>query len=308
MRPRALARLGLDPESLCAGNDQLVYASLVGYGQQGAYAARPAYDDLIQGGSGFSHLMAIGGDGTPRYAPNAMADRVVGQAAVGAILAALVARGRTGQGQHLEVPMFETMTHFVLSDHLGGLTFEPPVGEPGYARHLSPDRRPYQTSDGYLCALVYNDKQWQSFVQAVGQPELLTQFPYLQRFETRAENIDAVNEMLSRLFLTRTTAQWIELLEAADIPYMTMHTLHSVIDDPQLESVGFFEQVEHPTEGLLRQMRVPVTWQRTPAELPRHAPRLGEHTREVLREIGLADSRIDALHEAAVVCSAPDQP
>ena len=182
------------------------------------------------------------------------------------------------------------------------------MGEPGYARHLSPDRRPYQTSDGYLCALVYNDKQWQSFVQAVGQPELLTQFPYLQRFETRAENIDAVNEMLSRLFLTRTTAQWIELLEAADIPYMTMHTLHSVIDDPHLESVGFFEQVEHPTEGLLRQMRVPVTWQRTPAEVPRHAPRLGEHTREVLREIGLADSRIDALHEAAVVCSAPDQP
>lgn len=301
VRPRALARIGLAPESLIPKNPRLVYASLVGYGQAGPYAERPAYDDLIQGGSGFSALMARAGDGVPRYAPNALADRVVGLSAVGAVLAALLSRERSGQGQHLEVPMFETMAHFVMSDHLGGHTFSPSEGEPGYARHLSPDRRPYQTIDGYLCALVYNDKQWRGFLSAIDQTELFDTYPYLTKFESRARHIDAVNEMLAGLFKTRTTGQWIELLSAADVPYMAMHDLDSILDDPHLQAVDFFQAVTHPTEGLIRQMRLPVTLSETPVVAPRHAPSLGEHTMEILLDAGYAREEIERFSAEGVV-------
>jgi crotonobetainyl-CoA:carnitine CoA-transferase CaiB-like acyl-CoA transferase len=295
VRPQAMARLGLDYEAVSAINPRIVYAGLFGFGQDGPYAARPAYDDLIQGAATLPHLIARATGGIPRYVPTAMADRIVGQTAVGAILASLLARGRTGRGDRVDIPMFETMVAFVLGDHLGGLTYEPPLDGGGYARQLSPERRPYRTSDGYICALVYNDKQWQGFLKAIGREALADQDERFATFANRSRNIDFVYGTLSRIFEERTTAQWMSLLEEADVPFMPMHDLHSVLHDPHLEATGFFTTVEHPSEGTIRTMRMPVNWANSTADEPLPAPRLGENTREVLVEAGFSAAEIDAL-------------
>jgi len=295
VRPQAMARLGLDYEAVSAINPRIVYAGLFGFGQDGPYAARPAYDDLIQGAATLPHLIARATGGIPRYVPTAMADRIVGQTAVGAILAALLARGRTGRGDRVDIPMFETMVAFVLGDHMGGLTFEPPLDGGGYARQLSPERRPYRTSDGYICALVYNDKQWEGFLKAIGRELLPEQDERFATFANRSRNIDFVYGTLSRIFEERTTAQWMSLLEEADVPFMPMHDLQSVLHDPHLEATGFFNTVEHPSEGTIRTMRMPMRFTNNAADAPLPAPRLGENTREVLGEAGFSAAEIESL-------------
>ena len=172
VRPQAMARLQLGYDVVSKINPRLIYAGVFGFGQDGPYAAKPAYDDLIQGATALPALMAQTGDGVPRYVPNALVDRIVGLTAVGAICASLVHRDRSGRGQRLDIPMFETMAGFVMGDHMGGLTYEPPLDKGGYARHLSRDRRPYKTSDGYICVIVYNDKQWDNFFAATGRDDL----------------------------------------------------------------------------------------------------------------------------------------
>ena len=300
VRPQAMARLGLGYETVRAANPRLIYAGLYGFGQDGPYAAKPAYDDLIQGGSGLSALFVRAGDGTPRYVPAAISDRIVGLAALGAICASLVHRERTGIGQRVDVPMFETMVNFVLGDHLGGLSYEPPLDRGGYARQLSRDRRPYQTSDGYVCALVYNDKQWRSFLGAIDRAELMDD-PRFATFAARADNIDHVYGELARIFLGRSTAEWLELLERADIPSMPMHDLDSLLVDPHLTATGFFQRVEHPSEGTMRVMRPTTRWSQTPADVRRLAPRQGEHGREVLAEAGFSESEVRALVQAGAL-------
>jgi formyl-CoA transferase len=294
VRPQAMARLRLGYDVVSALNPRLIYAGVFGFGQDGPYAAKPAYDDLIQGGSGLAHLMAVGGDDTPRYVPNALVDRIVGLTAVGAICASLVHRDRTGRGQRLDIPMLETMASFVMGDHMGGLTFEPPLDRGGYARHLSRDRRPYQTADGYLCVIVYNDKQWQNFFKATGRDDLRDD-PRFNHFAGRAANIDLVYAELARIFLTRSTAEWTELLEAADVPVMPLHDLEGVLQDPHLLATDFFPIVEHPTEGPIRNMRVSASWSETPAEPSRLAPRLNADGEAILREAGFSEDEIVAM-------------
>jgi len=304
VRPQAMARLGLDFETVSAINPRLVYAGLFGFGQDGPYAARPAYDDLIQGAATLPHLIARASGGVPRYVPTAVADRIVGQTAVGAILACLLARGRTGRGDRVDIPMFETMVGFVLGDHLAGLTFDPPLDEGGYPRQLSPERRPYRTQDGYICALVYNDKQWEGFLKGIGRESLVQEDPRFATFSVRSRHIDHVYGWLASVFEQRSTAEWMRLLEAADVPFMPMHDLQSVLTDPHLEATGFFQPAQHPTEGALRSMRPAPRFQvHAPGDGPgeaRLAPNLGEHTTEVLREAGLADAEIHRLLEAGV--------
>jgi crotonobetainyl-CoA:carnitine CoA-transferase CaiB-like acyl-CoA transferase len=306
VRPQAMARLNLGYEVVSAVNPRLVYAGVFGFGQDGPYAAKPAYDDLIQGGAGLAHLMAVGGDDTPRYVPNALVDRIVGLTAVGAICASLVHRDRTGRGQRLDIPMFETMTSFVMGDHMGGLTYQPPLDKGGYARHLSRDRRPYKTADGYLCVIVYNDKQWNAFFEASGRTDLRDD-PRFASFAGRAVNIDTVYGELARIFLTRTTAEWTELLTKADVPVMPMHDLESVLEDPHLVATDFFPVVEHPTEGPIRSMRVSATWSETKAEPERLAPRLNEHGEAILREAGFSDDEIAAMIRDGVTRPAPKE-
>jgi crotonobetainyl-CoA:carnitine CoA-transferase CaiB-like acyl-CoA transferase len=292
VRPKAMARLGLDYETVAGLNPRLIYAGLFGFGQDGPYADSPAYDDLIQGGSTMASLFAMSGDGTPRYVPSAVADRVVGLTAVGAISATLVHRERTGRGQKLDIPMFETMVGFVLGDHLGGLTFQPPLDKGGYGRQLSPQRRPYKTRDGYVCALVYTDKHWDSFLAAVGQPDLPKRDPRFADFASRMTHIDFVYAELARLFETRTSAEWLDLLAKADVPAMPMHDFESVLSDPHLAATGFFETVDHPTEGPIRSMRLPVTWSETPVEHQSFAPRQGENGPEILQAAGFDEPTI----------------
>jgi len=300
VRPQAMARLGLDYAALTAANPSIVYVGLFGYGQSGPYAAKPAYDDLIQGASGVATLLAASGDGTPRYVPITMADRVVGLMAVNAIMGGLMHQQRTGRGQRIDVPMFESMAEFVLIDHLGGLTYDPPLDHGGYARLLSRHRRPYRTSDGYICALIYNDKQWRSFVDSIGQPEILDD-PRFASHAARHAHIDEIYEEIGRIFLGRTTANWRELLERADIPVMPMHTLESILDDPHLDAVGFFKTIEHPVEGRIRQMQVPSSWSASQPEPGGPAPTLGEHGRDILSEAGFTADEIELLDEQKAV-------
>jgi crotonobetainyl-CoA:carnitine CoA-transferase CaiB-like acyl-CoA transferase len=294
VRPAAMSRLQLGADELLAANPRLVYASLHGFGEQGPYAGRPAYDDLIQG---MTALPALTGriTGEPRYSPATMADRIVGLNAVHAILAALFHRERTGEGQSIEIPMFETMAQFVLGDHMAGRSFEPPIGPPGYSRLLSPDRRPYRTSDGYVCALVYNDKQWAAFFRAIGQDDEAARDPRLNSIASRTGNYDFVYGWFSDVMKTRTTAEWMRLFEEADIPHAPLHDLDGLIDDPHLAAVGLLQSIEHPTEGILRVAGPAATWSKTPPSIRHYPPGLGEHGEEILREAGFSDDAIKSL-------------
>ena len=294
VRAAAMARLKLGADDLLAVNPRLVYASLHGFGETGPYAGRPAYDDLIQG---LTALPSLTGQitGEPRYSPATMADRIVGLNAAHAILAALFHRERTGEGQAIEIPMFETMAQFVLGDHMAGRSFEPPIGPPGYSRLLSPDRRPYQTSDGYVCALVYSDKQWNAFFHAIGLPDEKDRDARLNSISARTRNYDFVYDWFAQMMKTRTTAEWLTFFEEADIPHAPLHDLDSLIDDPHLAAVGLIQEVEHPTEGRLRLAGPAATWSKTPPSIRRPPPRVGEHGREILREAGFADGEIGAL-------------
>jgi len=304
IRPRAMARLGLDYHAVRAVNGRVVYASVLGYGQDGPYAAQPAYDDLMQGATGIAALngRAEGdGDAAPRYVPLAMADRVTGLAAVGAINAALLHRERTGEGQRVEVPMFETMAGFVLGDHLGGRVFDPPLDAGGYARLLSPGRRPYRTRDGHVCTMIYNDRQWRDFCAAAGLSDLVSEDPRFASHATRTEHIDAILAMLERVFAERDTAEWVAILEGADLPVAPVHTLESLPRDPHLVASGFFGTEEHPTEGKLRRMAPAARFSAGSADTPRPAPRLGEHGEEALREAGCTEAEIAALRRSGAL-------
>lgn len=295
IRPQAMERLGLGYEALSAANPRLIYAGLVGYDPRGPYAARPAYDDLIQGAIGLPALAVQAGSDEPRYVPLTIADYFVGISGVTAMLGALHYRERTGLGQQLTVPMFETMAQLVLGVHLGGRTFEPAEGPPGYARLLTPQRRPYRTLDGHVCALVYTDKQCESFFRAVGRPELFEGDARFATIASRTRHIGDLYALVETQMAQRTTAEWLSLLSQADIPVMPMHDLDSLIDDPHLAAVGLISSFEHPSEGVLNSVNVPATWSRSQPSPGRPAPRLGEHSAEVLREAGLSQETIDQM-------------
>jgi crotonobetainyl-CoA:carnitine CoA-transferase CaiB-like acyl-CoA transferase len=294
IRPQAMARLKLSYEEVKRENPRIIYVGCFGYSQRGPYAAKAAYDDLIQGAAGLPWLLQKQGAETPRYAPIIVADRSVGQQVASAVSAALYRREKSGKGQRVDVPMFEHLLQIVLGEHLGGYTFEPQHGEAGYARMLAPDRRPYRTQDGYVCALIYNDKQWRAFFDVIGRPEMFLSKEYSTQ-EARSRNYDKAYAFVAEEMKKRSTAEWIEALERADIPVQRMNSIEDIVADPHLAATGYFRTLEHPTEGRIRSMAVPSEWSESPPEYRRHAPRLGEHTREVLAEAGYGAAQIDAL-------------
>lgn len=299
VRPAAMARLGLSYDDVRAINPRVIYVGAYGYSQRGPKAAKAAYDDLIQGATGLPATV-MEESGTPRYAPINLADRVTGLHAVYAVTAALFHRERTGQGQSVEVPMFESITHFVMGDHIAGMGYEPPIGGTGYLRLKH--RRPYPTQDGYLCVLVYNNKHWKSFLDAIGQPDVLKD-PRFATHSGRASHIDEVYAYLESVFRSRTSAQWIPLLEKADIPVSPMNSVADVISDPQHVATGFFQIEDHPTEGKVRTMRTPTAWSASAPAAPGFVPQLGQHSTEVLRSLGFSTEEIDALHAKGVTAS-----
>ena len=296
VRPAAMERLGLSYEAVSAVNPGIVYAGLFGFDQRGPYAARPAYDDLIQGACAVPWLGHRAGAEVPRYAPVAIADRYCGQAGLAAVLAALFHRQRTGEGQRLDVPMYETFAHMVLSDHLYGRTLAPD-GEPGYERLLATARRPYATLDGYVCLMVYNDRQWRQFFNAIGEPEL-SDDSRLADIAVRTRNVDFAYGLLADRMLRRSTADWMALLEAADIPVMPYHSLESLLEDPQIVASGLVRPVPDPEQGVTLALATPSQWSRTPPQSGLPAPRLGQHTHEVLREAGCSEAEITGLEQA----------
>lgn len=295
VRPQALARLGLDEASMRARNPRLIHVCCCGFDQEGPDAARPAYDDLIQGAVGVPWLNRQYGSGEG-YAPTTLSDRVTGLHAVYAVTAALYARSQTGQGQAIVVPMFEAMSQFILGDHMAGLSFDPPQGPPGYARLLTPERKPYATADGTLCVLIYNDKHWRSFFAAIGETEGLARDPRFATHSARAAHIGEVYAEVARILRTRTTAEWQALLDAADVPNMPANSPAELLDNAQLRATGFLHDSVHPSEGPLHLMAHPTRWSGTPpARQFEPAPQLGQHTREVLLAAGYSTEQIDAM-------------
>ena len=281
VRPQALQRLRLDYENVRKTNPEIVYCAAVGYGADGPNAGKAVYDDLMQAASGIAGLFAAV-DGVPRYAPINICDRVVGLYVVNAVTSALFHRAMTGEGQAIEVPMFETMTQFVLADHLGGRAFKPPLGEMGYRRLLSRTRGPYPTKDGYLSLVVYTDRDWRAFTKLIGCPDLLDTDPRFSSQQTRTQHAEDVGRFLSERLTQRTNADWLKVLHAIDIPACPVNSIEDLFDDPHLTAVHFFEEAEHPTEGPVTVCRVPIRFSRSPASVRRLAPNLGEHNAEVL--------------------------
>jgi crotonobetainyl-CoA:carnitine CoA-transferase CaiB-like acyl-CoA transferase len=210
---------------------------------------------------------------------------------------ALFHRERTGEGQSIEIPMFETVTSFNFAEHLSGAAFVPPLAPPGYVRVLDANRRPHKTLDGFMVVLPYNDKQARGFFEAAGRPDLAQD----ERFATaraRAQNVDQYYGLISELVATRTSAEWTELLRRADVPSIAVNTLEDVIGDPHFAATGFFVEYDHPSEGRVKTTNVPLHFDSTPGCATRRPPpRLGQHTREVLEEAGLADGEVAALIE-----------
>jgi crotonobetainyl-CoA:carnitine CoA-transferase CaiB-like acyl-CoA transferase len=304
VRPQAMARLQLGYDDVRAANPKIIYVGAYGFSQDGPYAAKPAYDDLIQGMVALPSIIEQAGAGRPRFVPSTIADRITGLNAVNAVTTALFQRERTGRGQAVEVPMFECLAEFVLSDHMGGKTFDPPLGAMGYPRLLAEYRNPYATKDGYLCLLIYNDKQWRNFFRIIGCAEMFEQDPRYSTQANRSLHFAECYAFVAGHIKTRTSAEWLRLLTDADIPVMPLNSLEDLLADSHLNQTGFFSLVDHPSEGRLRSMGATTRWSETPTDKPQPAPRLGEHSAELLREVGYAAAEIDALIAAGVTQTA----
>jgi len=290
IRPAGMGRLGFGYEACKALNPRLIYAVATGFGQDGPWRARPAFDEIIQAASGFAS--ALGTDDVPEFAPTLAADKLTGMALASAVCAALYQRERSGVGPQLEVPMLETLAAFNSVEMMGGLSFEPPIGPPVYKRMRH--RKPAKTKDGWMIMLPYSAANWTAFFDAVGRPELTEELK-INDPVARAQNIDIVYAKMREIALTRTNAEWEELLLRIDVPHTSFTRMAEVKGQPHLKAVEMFPMVEHPSEGTLRLARPPTRFMSTPANIRRDVPHLGEHTAEVLREVGFSDAEIEGL-------------
>lgn len=293
MRAKAIAKLGIAYADMQAANNRIVYANLYGFGRAGPYADYPAYDDIVQAASGLVALQAKLSGGEPAYVATVVADKVAGLTAAYAVIAALFERERSSEGQEIEVPMFETLASFAMTEHLCGGLFDPPLGPSGYVRALAPERRPYRTSDGYIAVMIYTDRHWQSFFAALGNPEWSND-PMFASLTARTNNIGTVLGRLADTMRGRSTDAWMELLQRAECPAMPVNTIDDLLDDPHLEAVGFWHRRDTP-DGTLRMPAMPVNFSLTPGEPGRPGGALGADGREVLAEAGFSEAEIAAL-------------
>jgi crotonobetainyl-CoA:carnitine CoA-transferase CaiB-like acyl-CoA transferase len=303
MRPQKIEKHSFGHEAVRAHNPRMIYAAIHGYREGGPYSRQPAYDDVIQGQSGVAALMAeIAGE--PRYAPTILADKTTALSMAGAVSAALYAREKTGRGQFIEVPMFESMVSFVLAEHLFGHCFVPPVGKLGYTRVMGPWRRPYKTKDGYLCMMAYTERHWRKFWAMVGKPEVCDDARF-NSIATRSNNVVALYDLAGAVLTDKTTDEWLALLRELEIPAARMASLDGLKEDPQLKASGFFKRARHPSEGEIVYTDMPVRFSDGAATGERLQPQLGEHSIEVLREAGLSDGEIKALIVSGATVEGP---
>jgi crotonobetainyl-CoA:carnitine CoA-transferase CaiB-like acyl-CoA transferase len=293
MRPGAAARLGLDYATLTARNSRLVYASASGFRKGSSKQEHPAFDDLIQGMSGLAALNA-GPDGAPRYVPSVVVDKLTGQMLASMIGMALFHRERTGQGQEVHVPMLETTLSFLLVEHMWGMVLNQPELGIGYPRMLTPHRRPYATKDGYIAVIAVSDAHWTRLFEAMGRAALIED-PRFATIAARSDNVDALYAVLTEGMRERTTAEWLAILGARDIPCGPANTLPDLLDEEYLKETEFFQRTRHPLDGDVTITAIPARFSASPPAVRRLWPALGEHTEEVLREIGCSDEEMRAI-------------
>lgn len=280
MRNKAIAKLGFSYEAVSAINPSIVYTNCYGYSRRGPERDQPAYDDTIQAECGLPALQLML-TGEANFVGSIVADKITGLTAVYATTMALFHRARTGEGQEVEVSMFETMASFMLVEHANGQLFSPPLGPANYPRAVAPKRKPYRTKDGYIAALIYNDKHWGLFIDAVRPPWASAELATLKE---RARQVDKVYGLLAETMLERTTEEWLTLFRKLGIPAAPLRTPDELLHNPHLNAIGFFEQVDSK-HGPVRFPGVPTWFSRTPGKVAGPAPELGAHTQEVLDEL-----------------------
>lgn len=290
IRPSAMDKLGLSYKTVRAVNPKLIYCGIVGFGSNGRYSGKPAYDPIIQGLGGIAALHHKA-TGEPRYVPIVMADKNAGLVATQMVLLALFHRERTGEGQSIEVPMFENIAKYVLEEHLYLSTFQPPLGEMGDPRIFDPWAKPIPTKDGWICLAANTNEQAFAFFAAIGKPELKDDARFCS-VAARFQNVRDYFALRSEALAQKTTAEWVRILNDADIPAMPYHTLESLIKDPHLEDVGFLRTVEHPTEGKIYDIKPPNSLSCGTREDYLPAPKVGQHSREILQELGYEEGEI----------------
>ena len=299
MRVAAIERLGLGYAEVAAINPNVVYCVATGFGQDGPDAARPAFDDVIQAACGMAAL--IGHDRpAPEFVPSLVADKTTGLALVNAVLAALFHRERSGEGQYVEVPMLETMVAFTLAEHLGGLTYEPPTAKAGYARLLAGGRKPAPTRDGHVSMLPYTGAHWVALFKSVGREDLTQKYDLENRYE-RNKRIVELYADLATVACEMSTDECLALCDRLDIPATRIYGLDELPDHPHLKAVGLFQKLDHPTEGATITVRPPTLFSRTPAQVRRPAPKLGQHSVECLTEAGLSPADLERLEKDGVL-------
>jgi crotonobetainyl-CoA:carnitine CoA-transferase CaiB-like acyl-CoA transferase len=296
MRLGAADRLGCSYATLSARNPRLVYACASGFRKGSSKQEHPAFDDLIQAMSGVASLNA-GSDGAPRYVPSVIVDKLTGQMLASMIGMALFHRERTGQGQEVHVPMLETMLSFLLVEHLWGAVLNQPELGLGYPRMLTPHRRPYATKDGYISVIAVSDAHWRRLFQAMDRAALIDD-PRFATIAARSDNVDALYAVLGEGLRQRNTAEWLEILRALDIPSGPVNTLADLLADEYLRETRFFQQMQHPLDGDITTTAIPAQFSASPPSVRRLWPALGEHTEEVLEEIGYDQPAIEAVNGA----------
>lgn len=301
LRTPAANKLGLDYKTLAAKNPALVYCHVSGYADEGLYGGRPAYDDIIQAASGLAKMQTIIA-GQPRYIPTIIADKISGLHAAWGIALALLHKFRTGEGQQVDVPMFETMTAFNMFEHQWGHVFRPPLAGMGYQPVSTASRRPYRTKDGFIALLPYSDFHWRQFFKLAGEPQIMDD-PRFSTFAARQKHFRDVWDEIERQAARKTSAEWLELLGNDDIPFSLVNDIEDLPSDPHLESVGFWKRMEHATEGMLLMPSPAVYMSATPAEITRLPPNLGQDGADILRECGYGDSAAQELLKPGGVCA-----
>lgn len=304
MRPQALARLGLDADSIRAQHPDKIYCLITGFGTDGPYAGEPTYDSVVQGATGMAGLSLLR-DGAPAYVPMLICDHVAGEIAAGSILAALVERKASGKGCSIEVPMFETMAAFVLQEHLAQHSFDPPVGPAGDQRLLSPHNRPVQTGDGWISFTVNTDPQVRAFLTVTGQHELLDD-PRFSSVSARAHHVAAWFEVRGRPLTHKNTAEWLALFKAADIAVQPCNSLETLPHDPHLQAVGLIRPEKHPTEGITSAIRSTIRFDEAYPSIRTPSQPRGWETRDILVDIGYTQVQIEELlaQGSAIACDA----